>query len=214
MTKININEKKMEGVVRVDTCGIDHIRLVKYVGNEQKILVVNEKGTVKLLSCVTMESELEYPLNNRIKSVFLKENPQHDGVPNLLLETYNKTLAELDLIDSTFHFSIRSHYQQVTHIDYPNRSTKIITAGLDSTMRIWKPIKTSDTDVALKEEYEFLINGETITHVCSFTGTSKQSTGGFVYMVTSANKIRKISMVNYQIVKERTVPVVGGRQEG
>ena len=58
ITKVNINEKKMEGVVKVDTCGVDHVRLIKYLNGEQKILVVNEKGTVKLLNCTTMESEL------------------------------------------------------------------------------------------------------------------------------------------------------------
>ena len=46
----------MEGVVKVDYCGLDHIKIIKYLNNEQKILVCNEKGTIKLLSCVTMES--------------------------------------------------------------------------------------------------------------------------------------------------------------
>jgi hypothetical protein len=41
VTKINISEKKMEGVVKVDNCGIDHIRLIKYLNKEQKILVAN-----------------------------------------------------------------------------------------------------------------------------------------------------------------------------
>lgn len=40
--------------MRVDVEGVDHIRLVRYVNNEQKILIVNEKGTVKLLNCTTM----------------------------------------------------------------------------------------------------------------------------------------------------------------
>lgn len=31
----------MEGVVKVDNCGIDHIRLIKYLNKEQKILVAN-----------------------------------------------------------------------------------------------------------------------------------------------------------------------------
>ena len=72
-------------------------------------------------------------------------------------------------------------------------------------MRIWKLIKTSETDVALKEEYEFLINGETITHICVFAANSRTAQG-FVYMVTDANRIRKISMGNYQIVKEKMIP--------
>ncbi len=41
MTKVNINEKKMEGVVKVDGCGVDHVRLIKYLNNEQKILIIN-----------------------------------------------------------------------------------------------------------------------------------------------------------------------------
>lgn len=44
----------MEGVVKVDNCMVDHIKLIKYLNNEQKILVANEKGTIKLLSCTTM----------------------------------------------------------------------------------------------------------------------------------------------------------------
>lgn len=75
-------------------------------------------------------------------------------------------------------------------------------------MRVWKLIKTSETDVVLKEEYEFLINGETISHICVSPGNSKAAQG-FVYMVTDSNKIRKISMGSYQIVKEKMVPSLG-----
>jgi hypothetical protein len=73
---------------------------------------------------------------------------------------------------------------------------------------VWKLIKTSETDVVLKEEYEFLINGETISHICVSPGNSKAAQG-FVYMVTDSNKIRKISMGSYQIVKEKMVPSLG-----
>ena len=31
VTKVNVNDKKMEGVVKVDNSGLDHIRLVKYI---------------------------------------------------------------------------------------------------------------------------------------------------------------------------------------
>lgn len=38
---------------------------------------------------------------------------------------------------------------------------------------------------------------------------------GFVYMVTDSNKIRKISLGTYQIVKERGIPMVGdGGKDG
>jgi hypothetical protein len=86
---------------------------------------------------------------------------------------------------------------------------KIITGSMDSTMRVWKLIKTQDSsdDIALKEEYEFLINGETITHIC-VAQASNLTTRGFVYMVTDSNRIRKISLESYQIVKEKNIPVI------
>ncbi len=41
------------------------------------------------------------------------------------------------------------------------------------------------------------------------TVASSRATQGFVYMVTDSNRIRKISLGSYQIVKEKSIPVIG-----
>ncbi len=64
-----------------------------------------------------MQAEFELPLNQRVKQLFFKED-KNSELPIVVLETYKKTIAELDLNSSAIHFKIRSHYQKVNNIVY------------------------------------------------------------------------------------------------